>query len=63
MYCAPTSFTNWFAYLSNRGIPQALTLDGARAWEDNANYSHVMRLSYIVAAAFAAYVAWKLLAG
>ena len=28
-----------------------------------ANYSHVMRLSYIVAAAFAAYVAWKLLAG
>ena len=27
-----------------------------------ANYSHVMRLSYIVAAAFAMYVAWKLLA-
>jgi hypothetical protein len=41
MYCVPTSFTNWFAYLANRGLPQPLTLAGPRNWEDNANYDRV----------------------
>src|SRR5690242_7779464 len=41
MYCVPTSFTNWFAYVANRGIPQPNGLDGPRDWKDNANYDHV----------------------
>ncbi len=41
MYCVPTSYTNWFAYVANRGVPQAGSLDGPRDWEDNANYDRV----------------------
>ena len=41
MYCVPTSFTDWFAYLANRGVPQPLTLDGPRDWESSANYNRV----------------------
>ena len=41
MYCVPTSFTNWFAYLANHGIPQPNSLDGPRDWESNASYDRV----------------------
>jgi len=41
MYCVPTSFTNWFAYLANRGLPQAITLSGPRDWQSNSNYNRV----------------------
>jgi hypothetical protein len=41
MYCVPTATTNWFAYLANRGTPQAATLGGPRDWQDQANYNRV----------------------
>ncbi|MBL9030753.1 MAG: hypothetical protein JNM80_03485 [Phycisphaerae bacterium] len=41
MYCAPTSVLNWFAYFSNRGLPQPVILDGPRNWQAAPNYPRV----------------------
>ncbi|MBL9031365.1 MAG: hypothetical protein JNM80_06625 [Phycisphaerae bacterium] len=48
MYCAPTAFTNWMAYLANRGISQPNTLDGPRDWESAAEYDRVTSVLVLV---------------
>lgn len=39
MYCVPTSATDWFAYISNHGVPEVL--DGPRDWQSQDNYDFV----------------------
>jgi hypothetical protein len=39
MYCAPTSATDWFAYIANHGLPEVL--DGPRDWQSQDNYNFV----------------------
>jgi len=46
MYCAPTSATNWFAYIANHGLPEVL--DGPRDWQSQDNYDFVTdRIAYV----------------
>ncbi len=46
MYCVPTSATDWFAYISNHGVPEVL--DGPRDWQSQDNYDFVTdRIKYI----------------
>ncbi len=39
MYCVPTSATDWFAYISNHGVPEVL--DGPRDWQSQDHYDFV----------------------
>jgi len=39
MYCVPTSAVNLMAYVSNHGVPSAMS--GPRSWQSQSNYSFV----------------------
>ncbi|MCP5426049.1 MAG: hypothetical protein H6970_13435 [Gammaproteobacteria bacterium] len=46
MYCAPTSATNWFAFIANHGMPEVM--DGPRDWQSQNNYDFVTdRIAYV----------------